>query len=52
VANSESDHWFTKVATRTATNSGRPWAFAIAILFVIGWLISGPRFHFQTLGNW
>lgn len=47
MATSESDHWFTKIATKTATNSGRPSAFAVAILFVAGWLISGLLFHFS-----
>jgi low affinity Fe/Cu permease len=47
VANSDSDHWFTKLATKTATGSGRPWAFGVATLFVVGWLVSGPLFHFS-----
>jgi low affinity Fe/Cu permease len=45
VANSE--HWFSKIATNTANNSGRPWAFGIAGLFVAGWLLTGPFFHFS-----
>jgi low affinity Fe/Cu permease len=47
VANSDSDRWFTKIATKTATGSGRPWAFGVAALFVAGWLVSGPLFHFS-----
>jgi low affinity Fe/Cu permease len=45
VANSE--HWFSKIATTTANNSGRPWAFGVAGLFVAGWLLTGPIFHFS-----
>src|SRR5437879_8270484 len=42
-----SDHWFSKIATKTAIGSGRPWAFGLASLFVLGWLISGLLFHFS-----
>jgi low affinity Fe/Cu permease len=41
------EHWFSKIATETATSSGRPWAFGIAGGFVIGWLVTGPVFHFS-----
>ena len=41
-----SEYWFFKVATKTADNSGRPWAFGIAGLFA-GWLLTGPLFHFS-----
>jgi len=47
VPNNDGDHWFTTFATKTATGSGRPWAFAAATLFVLGWLISGLIFHFS-----
>ena len=43
----DSEHWFSKIATNTANNSGRPWAFGIAGLFVAGWLLTGPFFHFS-----
>ena len=47
MAANSSEHWFSKVASETANNSGRPWAFGIASLFVVGWLITGPLFHFS-----
>jgi low affinity Fe/Cu permease len=43
----DSEHWFAKIATTTASNSGRPWAFGIAGLFVAGWLLTGPIFQFS-----
>jgi low affinity Fe/Cu permease len=42
-----SEHWFSKIATDTANGSGRPWAFGIAGGFVVGWLVTGPLFHFS-----
>ena len=42
-----SEHWFSKIATDTANGSGRPWAFGIAGGFVVGWLLTGPLFHFS-----
>ncbi|THD45299.1 MAG: low affinity iron permease family protein [Bradyrhizobium sp.] len=47
VAKNNSEHWFSKIATETANGSGRPWAFGIAGMFVIGWLLTGPIFHFS-----
>jgi low affinity Fe/Cu permease len=47
VAKNKSEHWFSKIATETANGSGRPWAFGIAGIFVIGWLFTGPIFHFS-----
>src|SRR3979411_449970 len=41
------EHWFSKLASETATGSGRPWAFGIAGGFVVGWLVTGPIFHFS-----
>ena len=43
----DTEHWFSKVATITANGSGRPWAFGIAGGFVLGWLLTGPIFHFS-----
>lgn len=43
----DTEHWFSKVATTTANGSGRPWAFGIAGGFVVGWLLTGPLFHFS-----
>ena len=47
MAKNRSEHWFSKIATETANGSGRPWAFGIAGIFVIGWLLTGPIFHFS-----
>ena len=47
MAKNKSEHWFSKIATETANGSGRPWAFGIAGIFVIGWLLTGPIFHFS-----
>jgi low affinity Fe/Cu permease len=47
VAKSSGEHWFSKIATDTANGSGRPWAFGLAAAFVVGWLITGPAFHFS-----
>ena len=38
---------FSKVATTTANFGGRPWAFGAAAIFVIGWVLAGPLFHFS-----
>src|SRR3981081_4673543 len=43
----DTEHWFSKIATKTETGSGRPWAFGVAAGFVVGWLVSGPLFHFS-----
>lgn len=42
--------FFRRVAHRTGKIVGSPWTFIIAILFVVGWLLSGPYFHYST--NW
>jgi low affinity Fe/Cu permease len=46
-----SEHQFSKVATKTAQIGGRPLAFGIAAGFVVGWLIAGPLSAFPTHGN-
>jgi low affinity Fe/Cu permease len=43
----KSEHWFSKIATETASLSGRPWTFGIAGGFVVAWLVTGPLFHFS-----
>lgn len=47
MAKNNSENWFSKIATETANGSGRPWAFGIAGIFVSGWLLTGPIFHFS-----
>jgi hypothetical protein len=38
----KSEHWFSKIATETASLSGRPWTFGMAGGFVVVWLGLGP----------
>src|SRR5204862_6344616 len=47
VSETPNQHWFSRFASETATNSGRPWAFGLAAGFVAGWLITGPIFGFS-----
>jgi low affinity Fe/Cu permease len=44
----EDEHRFSMLARETATQSGRPWTFALAASFVVIWLISGPLFGFSN----
>jgi low affinity Fe/Cu permease len=41
------NHWFAKLAGRVAEAAGTPWAFLVAVLVVIVWIVSGPIFHFS-----
>jgi low affinity Fe/Cu permease len=47
MSENNTEHWFSKIATQTATSSGRPLAFGVAGGFVAGWLLTGPIFHFS-----
>jgi low affinity Fe/Cu permease len=40
-------HWFSRVASRIADFTGRPWAFLTAMLVIVVWLITGPIFGFS-----
>jgi low affinity Fe/Cu permease len=42
-----SEHHFSKVATKTAQFAGRPLVFGLAAGLVAAWLISGPLFSFS-----
>ena len=42
-----SSHPFTHFAQWTATMTGRPQAFIIAVLVILTWLITGPLFHWS-----
>ena len=42
-----SEHQFSKVATKTAQFAGRPLVFGLAAGLVAAWLISGPLFSFS-----
>ncbi|MBK9421227.1 MAG: low affinity iron permease family protein [Flavobacteriales bacterium] len=39
--------WFSRVAPNVSHFAGTPKAFAIAIALIVGWLISGPFFHYS-----
>ncbi|MEO8226609.1 MAG: low affinity iron permease family protein [Gemmatimonadota bacterium] len=39
--------FFTKFAKKTSDLLGKPWAFLLALLTVIGWALSGKTFHYS-----
>ena len=39
--------WFTRFARWTACHAGRPSAFLIAGLVIVGWAVTGPIFHYS-----
>jgi low affinity Fe/Cu permease len=41
------DRFFTAVANRTAAAIGQPWAFVMAMLFIILWALTGPLFSYS-----
>jgi low affinity Fe/Cu permease len=43
----KSRSWFTRFAKTTAHLAGRPVAFLLATAVVLGWLLTGPIFHFS-----
>lgn len=43
----QEERWFSRFASEIATRSGRPGPFALALCFVVVWLISGPLFGFS-----
>jgi low affinity Fe/Cu permease len=42
--------FFGHFACKSCIVTGSPWAFLIALGAIIGWLLTGPLFHFST--NW
>ncbi|MEK7499324.1 MAG: low affinity iron permease family protein, partial [Patescibacteria group bacterium] len=38
---------FRKFSHQTATLLGKPWAFIVAILIVLGWACVGPLYYFS-----
>jgi low affinity Fe/Cu permease len=44
----EDEQYFSRLARQTATQSGRPWTFALAAVFVVVWLVTGPVFGFSN----
>ena len=43
----KSKSWFTRFASATANATGRPATFALALLVVLAWAISGPLFDWS-----
>ena len=43
-----SDKWFANFASSTALWVGSPYVFLIAVGTIVGWVITGPIFHFST----
>jgi len=43
----KSNSWFTRFAKATAHGTGQPVTFALALLVVLVWGITGPLFHFS-----
>src|SRR3954447_1060112 len=39
--------FFTRFAKGTSRLTGRPTTFALAVLVVLGWAVSGPLFHYS-----
>src|SRR5688572_2941551 len=44
---SKSALWFNKFAAKITRATGSPWAFVIAFLIVIIWVVTGPIFKFS-----
>jgi low affinity Fe/Cu permease len=38
---------FRKFSGKISTLAGSPWAFMIAVLIILAWVITGPLFHFS-----
>jgi low affinity Fe/Cu permease len=38
---------FQRFSQRTSAIVGSPWSFAVAVLVIIGWAVTGPIFHFS-----
>jgi len=52
VSSTQNEHWFSRVASESATNTGRPWAFGLAAAFVVdlrlfGYLAIGHEYRQQ-----
>src|SRR3546814_8726563 len=43
----EMDRIFTAFAHRIASWSGQPAAFILAVLVILGWIVTGPIFHYS-----
>lgn len=41
------DRIFTRIATAISTAAGQPQAFALAVLMIVAWVLSGPIFEYS-----
>ena len=41
------NEFFRKFSNRTSALVGSPWAFILAVLTIIAWMVTGPLFHFS-----
>lgn len=39
--------WFSRAARKASTATGSPWAFVLAVLVVLVWIVTGPVFGFS-----
>lgn len=39
--------WFGHVATKVSDATGSVWTFAVAIVLILGWIVTGPLFGFS-----
>ena len=40
-------HWFSRAASKISDFAGRPWAFLMAMLVIVVWVVTGPIFGFS-----
>jgi low affinity Fe/Cu permease len=48
VSRSVTAEWFRRFSCRTSERLGSHWAFLIAVVVVVVWLVTGPLFHFSN----
>jgi low affinity Fe/Cu permease len=41
------NEFFRKFSNRTSALVGSPWAFILAVLIIVAWMVTGPLFHFS-----
>ncbi len=44
---SRGNEWFRRFSHRTSEMVGKPWSFMLAILSIVIWACTGPRFHYN-----
>jgi low affinity Fe/Cu permease len=48
VSRSITAEWFRRFACKASARLGSHWAFLIAVVVVVVWLLTGPLFHFSN----